>query len=263
MQTEPRLIIADADGTLINKGSIKSVPASLGKAIRALRRQGINFIIASGRPYSFLKELHHQIISDSPKNPHEGLVYESGCYHIFANKNPVIAGGLTSVQLKELDAYLSCTDLQGLVPLPDAIFETRRSFVTPTFAAEGNTDKMLLAKAYSILAPQIAARFPYTHTVKSSDAFDIEAKRVSKATALLPYLQEIGIKPVDCLVIGDSSNDFPMFDLVGKGGGIVAYVGTNQEQKRKAKSFPRCFIPEEKGPLGTLQVLQEYFNHRL
>ena len=54
----PKLIIADADGTLIEKGSIKSFPASLGKAIRALRMQGISFMIASGRPYSFLKELH-------------------------------------------------------------------------------------------------------------------------------------------------------------------------------------------------------------
>ncbi len=257
---KPLLAIADCDGTLIEGGRL-DFSSQLVESVGRFRSRDNLFTIASGRPYEFLKSVHDALIPSSSKLACEGLIYESGSYHLFSEGTFTTVGGLSEDQLKQLDAYLAKENMLGLVPLPNTKFQTRRSFVTPSFVLSGNTDQELLNHVYKTLGPKIQTAFPFLHVSKTADGFDMEARDVTKETALTPYLQKIGMKPADCLAIGDSSNDFPMFDLIGKNGGIVAYVGVNQSQEDLVRrSYTHTLIPEQRGPKGTCEVIAQILN---
>lgn len=252
---KPIFVIADADGTLITGGAIHSVPFQLIERMALLRQEGTALALASGRPYEFLRQLHDYITGHNQKLAHEGVIYESGSYHQFGGRN-VIVGGLTTKQLAEIDIFLAQQDLSGLVPLPETQFHTRRSWVTPQFAAGGLTDGQLLRHVYDALAPLVQVCFPYVQTTMSADAFDIEARGVGKGMALRPYLVDIAVDPRACVVIGDAANDFSMFDVIGNAGGLVVYVGKDIEQAKRVESYEHHFLPSQPGPGGVVEALE-------
>lgn len=253
-------ILADCDGTVIEHGKINGYHPKLPEILQQARNSGLAFSLASGRDYYFLEKLHQSLVGSPIKN--EGILYESCCLRLFGNHESYILGGLTSQQVKDIRNFVRQQDksfLQGLAHLPEDQCETVVSWVTEEFARRGPTNFEVLERQYQIIKPIIEPEFPYTKVIMTSDAIDIEGKDVSKAQATQKYSELTGIPLHQIAVIGDSSNDLPMFEVVGKAGGLVIYVGEHPQQEKEEKiikKYQHHFISEEKGSAGMAEGIE-------
>ena len=248
----------DADGTLITGGNFNSVSLELKSAISNLRSNGILFNLASGRALFEQEELY-KILTNNAKPKHcEAILYEGAAVKLFSSDKKHILGGLTQEQITEVKKYLQQNNLiKELVPQANnELYETCTSYLTPGFITNGVTDKTLLEERFKVIKTAIETAFPFSQVTMSADAVDIIAKGVTKDKPTMKYSQLTGIPLNQIAVFGDSGNDMPMLELVGKAGGLVVYVGDNQEQIEVVKSYSRNFIPTIKGPMGTVEGIK-------
>ncbi|MBT6774391.1 HAD-IIB family hydrolase [Candidatus Woesearchaeota archaeon] len=251
-------ILADADGTLIEGGNFQNFPPELKGAIANVRSDGILFNLASGRPFFEQEILYDLLIGDENKNPQEGILYEGSSLKMFDKAESFVLGGLKKDQVQEIKAFIVKHDLcVGLVPQSNNDkYETQTGYVTPPFITEGRTDLALLQSRFPATKDAIERQFPYAEVSMSADAIDVFARGVTKAKPTAKYSQVTGISLDQIAVFGDSGNDMPMFEVVGKEGGLTVYVGTNPEQEKIINSYKHHFIPEQRGPLGVVQGLE-------
>ncbi len=250
----------DVDGTLLKYSTIDSFPEELPKEIDNMRSQGVAFSLSSGRDRPFLNRLRENMIGRDFKEG-EGLIFEA-CYLQMAGQGETYnLGGLTGEQLNSIKEYVSgrpewleemvfpyCKDAIGLV-----------DFVTKRFVDDEGTDQELLERRYQVIKPAIEAEFPFVRVNKTADAIDVEGKHGSKAKAVRKYSEVTGIPLSNIAYFGDSSNDFPAFEVIGPAGGVVVYVGDDPSRAEKVRLYENGIVSESKGPDGTLQTLKELF----
>lgn len=256
-------ILADADGTLIEGGNIYYIESSLQEVIQQAREKGILFSLASGRPYFEQEPLHRLIRGSSTYLPGEGILYEASCVRLFGSEMSHRLGGLSQEQIKDVKDFASRQELfAGMVSQANnKQYETTTGYVTPTFRTAGKTDFSLLQQTYNQVKPILEDRFPFLEVVMSADAIDINAKGVTKALPTKKYAKLTGISLDEIAAIGDSGNDMPMLDVVGKAGGLAIYVGKKKEQEEIVRGYTHHFIPEQKGPLGTAEAIGYILNN--
>ena len=194
---------------------------------------------------------------DIPK-ANEGILYEGSGVRLFSDSIPYTLGGLSKDQLLEIEEYLDHHHLvDGLVhQANNDSYETITGYVTPTFISEGKTDSVLLEQRFQTLKPMVEKVFPHIEVSISADAVDIFAKGLTKARPTIKYSQLTGIPLDKIAAIGDSGNDMPMLEVIGKARGLVIYVGKNSEQIDIIKNYRQHFIPNHKGPSGTMESLE-------
>ncbi|MEK6920945.1 MAG: HAD-IIB family hydrolase [Nanoarchaeota archaeon] len=250
-------LIADIDGVLTEGGKLSVVDSSLRKAIQDLRAKGILFSLASGRPFFEQEEFHRLMIAPDHYKEGEAILYEASSVLLLGREEIYRLGGLTREQIKEIEAFASQQKLfVDMVRQANGDkYETTTGYVTSTFVTEGRTNIKLLEKTYHRVKPILEKRFPFSEVCMSADAIDVYAKGINKAKPLQKYAEITGISLDQMVVIGDSGNDMPMFELVGRAGGLAVYVGTNPEQERIVRGYTRHYISQQKGICGTIESL--------
>jgi len=263
MNKDFRVIIADADGTLISRGDIDNCPDRLKQAIRDVREKGYLFSMASGRDLSFMRRLRESIIEEKPKEG-EAILYEDVCLEIGREK--YVLGGLNPEVLERIKQFYADNGkfFEGLVPLPNNNFTIRYSWVTEEFARGEGTNKRVLDARYDFIKRLIEERFEGVEVTKSADGIDVVRKGANKLIALERYLEilrNFGVNPEQILVIGDAKNDEGMLERIMDSGGFGALVGEDKELERRLRRFGnKLHIPENKGPLGTAEVIEAHIN---
>ncbi len=255
-------IVADVDGTLIEKGNITSVDTDLQKAVKVqARERGILFSLGSGRTFLEQQAFHALLIGSDSYVPGEAISYEGSRLRFLGDSEVYRLGGLTQEQINEIESFSAERKLfRNLVPRAgNDTYETSRGYITPTFISEGRTDRELLERTYRTVKPILESRFSFLYVSASADGLDLTAKGVTKVNPLRKYAELIGISLDEIAVFGDSGNDMPMLELVGKAGGVAVYVGTNPEQEALVRSYPRHFIPQRRGVQGSIEALQTLF----
>jgi|SRR3989338_1726938 len=251
-------ILADIDGTLTEGGNIKTADPALKKAIKDVRDSDILFSLASARPWFEQEAFHHLLISPDFYKPGEGISYEASCVRLLGKTECYQLGGLSKEQIKEVEQFAS--ELQLFTEMAHQAnndkYETTTGYVTPTFISEGRTNTELLERTYQKVKPILEEKFPFLDIVMSADAIDINAKGVTKAKPVQKYSEITGIPLENIAAIGDSGNDLPLLDLVGKAGGLAIYVGKKPEQEAAIRQYAHHFIPEQKNVMGTVEGLQ-------
>lgn len=253
-------IVADIDGTLIEGGNITSADAALQKVVKKVRER-ILFSLGSGRTFREQEVFHQLLIGSDSYIPGEAVLYEGSCLRFLGGSEVYRLGGLTREQITEVELFSTERQLfSNLVPRAgNHTYETSRGYITPTFISEGRTDRELLERTYRIVKPILESRFPFLYVSASADGLDLTAKGVTKANPLRKYAELTGISLDEIAIFGDSGNDMPMLELVGEKGGLPVYVGKNSEQEALVRSYPRYFIPEQRGVKGSIEALQKLF----
>jgi len=257
-----KAILADIDGTLIEGGNIKRADLALKKATREVRDAGVLFSLASARIYLEQEAFHQLLISPDHYKAGEGISYEASSVRLLGSEQSYRLGGLSAEQILEIEEFVTKMQLfTGMVhQANNHLFETTTGYVTPTFLSEGKTDSELLERTYQRVKPILEERFPFVETVMAIDAIDINAKGVTKALPAQKYAELTGIPLENIAAIGDSGNDLPMLDLIGRAGGLAMYVGKRAEQEAIVRQYAHHFIPNQKGVKGTIEGLQYILN---
>jgi len=251
-------ILSDADGTLIEGGQLNNFPLELKEAIQKVRECGILFNLASGRPYFEQIELYRLLIKPDIPKRNEGILYEGSRVRLLGESTAHILGGLSREQIKEIEEFLDKQNLvAGLVhQANNDKYETQTGYVTPTFISKNRTDIELLEQRFRKIKPAVENAFPHAEVSMSADAVDIFYRGLTKARPAIKYSELTGIPLNQIAAIGDSGNDMPMLEVVGEERGLVIYVGENPEQIGTIKKYKQHFIPNHKGPKGTIEGLE-------
>jgi 5-amino-6-(5-phospho-D-ribitylamino)uracil phosphatase len=249
-----KAILSDADGTLITKGRLTNFPTQLPHEIRQIRRNGILFNLASGRPYFEQVILHEHLNIQNP-DPKEAILYEGSGVKFFDGSEAYNLGGLSKPFCARIDQFLAHHKLvEGMVPQPNNDrYESQTGYVTPSFISEGTTDNELLGLRYQAVKQAVESEFEGVEVAKSADAIDIFAVGVTKAAATRKYSEVTGIPLSEIAAFGDSGNDMPMFKEVGEAGGLCVYVGTDMDQMAVIVGYEHHLVYMNQGPQGTMK----------
>lgn len=263
-----KAILADCDGTVIENGIITNYSKNLPCVINETRKRGIAFSFASGRDYDYLKRLHNLLIKDSDI-PHalgkEGIIFECGGVKLINQPEKYLFGCLDEFQVARIKTFFEKQNpllLEGLCKLHDDASTTVVSWVTQEFNRGKPTNQLTLERQYRMIKPLVEQKFPYAQVVKTGDAIDIEGKGLSKKRSVVEYSKLTGIDLSQLVAIGDSANDWGLFEAIGGAGGLVIYVGINEEQRNKVKKeFKNNLIPSATGSEGTVQGIEHILNN--
>lgn len=218
-----RLIVCDMDGTLVCMDG--RLPADFKCTYGEMRKKGIFFAVASGRPYAALYEIlspyGEDIIYISENGAYtrykDAVLYKrtfnTGVIHRFASwfndreRGFLAACGLkcyyiiddVSYFLNSLSAFrINYSLTESFDGLDDEIFQLT------VFFPDGvkNVSEIPLYK-------ELGGSFEFvaTHT----HWMDIYPKDVNKGVGLEAVYRSFGIKPQETVAFGDFYNDIPMF----------------------------------------------------
>ncbi|GEM_PF-3475796 len=271
MQKPIEVILADIDGTLIEGGDLHRSDSLLRRYIGNARKEGICFTLSSGRCFPEQYTFFLGLINPDKPHQNEGILYEESALRLF-NQNgnagkPIILGGLTPEQVKEINAFADEIGLYDGLANQENCWDYQHmiGYVTPTFITEGRTNSDLLRRKHTQIKAALEKRFPFVEVTRSADAVDIKSKEVSKAKQVQLYSELTGIPLEQMAYFGDSGNDLPAIRKIGHAGGYVVYVGKDPEEEKEVRHLPNYFIPERRGPLGTVMGIENilWFNQKI
>ncbi len=222
-----KLIASDIDGTLLQHGA-KSFEPELFDVIRKLKEKGIIFVAASGRHYENIVSLFEEVKDEILYVADNGSMYTvNGELHIPEVHSRELVEELLEVVRddEQCEIAFSCagslyveSDNQAYI---DEMKEELDVIVTEDFLAlnkdvinvslcgVNGTDK--IAEKYERLFGEKA------HVVTSGSWWmDIMPFGVNKGSALQHLIEDLGIKPEECVAFGDQWNDAEMLKLVGQ-----------------------------------------------
>ncbi|MBI2573102.1 HAD family phosphatase [Candidatus Woesearchaeota archaeon] len=257
-----KAILADIDGTLIENGNISSVHAELQTLIQQFRSTGVLFSLCSGRALAEQRLFYGLLLGENKPHETEAILYESSSIYFPQSRQSHQCGGLTKSQMSAVQKFIVEKNLlDGLVEQENSeTYQTSLGYVTPSFFAHSPGDRVLLTQVFLRVKPILEKEFSFLRVVQSADAIDILAKGIHKGLVVEAYSRRTGIALSQMVVIGDSGNDLEMFEIVGKAGGMVAYVGNDIEQEKFVQKFHNAYIPQKRGVEGTINVLKFIFN---
>lgn len=202
-----KLIAFDLDNTLAspNKGISKRNALEL----RNIAREGIHIAILSGKPSLYLLGVTRQLGIDNVI-----VSGENGADIYFGNALPpksVISHKITEAEQKDLDLIK-----EGLDDLGYEYFYQPNAFsITPFYTQK---DKNADSALYDF-AKYIRHKVNHVDVYFHDDCIDFTPKGINKGKALESIIEELNknqkdnIKKKEVYVVGDSSNDVPMFKL--------------------------------------------------
>ncbi len=259
----PKVILADIDGTLITSGNLSSLPEELKDQIQKLRKKGVLFSLISGRDKVYQGLVRDRIFEGEESMGLEARIYEDACI-ILGNGEEYTLGGLSKEDLSKIHrAYREYPEVfRGMVPLPGNQFTIRMSYVTEEFARGQRTNERTLQEAYEKAIGLAKELIPTAEVRKSGDGLDFVSPQVNKKlpfTKYLAILEDIGkISPQEVLAIGDAANDLGFLETARERDGKAAFVGEDESLIKRLDRLG-IFIPKQKGPLGTLEAIRHFY----
>ena len=229
-----KLITIDVDGTLVTP--LKRLTKANIRAIDEARDKGIHIALASGRPYSGMKDLIKKLGLIEEGN---FTVCQNGSY-IFDNKtHEVISGTFQNINdvrivddlVKDFDVEVSAMD--------DRSFYTR--YAKPNFYTrmdakiskldlqtisyddineDHNFGRILIMgskRAMDKLIRNMPKEIKENYYAVKTAPFLIEVmnKNTNKGYAIMAMARELGIKQEEVMSIGNEKNDIPMLEQAG------------------------------------------------
>lgn len=261
-----KLIATDMDGTLLDEN--KNFPPDFQDVLKRLERNGIKFIIASGRSYQALQPMFGQqadkmsfICDNGAFIISEGVIREINqirpeiikrtaelCRSELKDVYPVLCGlrgtyigpELDSRQDSELGFYYFlrtvCSDLSEV---DDVIFKIA---LYDLHNPKNNS--------YPVLSRILGDSMELT--VSGEYWMDIMNKGVEKGTALSRIQKELGITKEETMAFGDFYNDISLLECAG-----YSYVmeNANDDMKKHGK-----FTAEPNTEYGVTKAITEYLD---
>lgn len=259
---KPALIATDLDGTFLGANAVL-LQSNLAAARRAIK-EGVVFVIATGRPRRWLdalaelRDLDPTVISSNgaavsrltspsptllhPIEPERALAFAAALppelevsfaveYEHGWGREP----GYPVGHFSGADQVADLPDLLAVGPVIKVLARTRHAD-THAFSP------VAVAAAGEILQ----ATFSW-HDVCGT--VELSAPGVTKGAALARLLEEIDIDPADAVAFGDMHNDLGMLELVGRG-----YVMADADPCLLGRGFTRIG-PNDEGAVGE-QILR-------
>jgi HAD superfamily hydrolase (TIGR01484 family) len=204
-----KIIFFDLDGTLAPLG--KPVPETVLQALRFLQHQDIRLSLCSGKPVYYLSGLARQLAleqliligenglsvqvgADLPPHAHFTLPVPAICHPTLAN--------IRRLALQQFDGRVW-----------EQTNEVAVSFLFP----EGtlNDEFRAFAERHEdfLTAGGVTA-------IEQKDAFDFQPSGIHKGLAIREVLKRLHLSPSEAAAVGDSYNDYPMFEACGTSVGI-------------------------------------------
>lgn len=229
-----KLIATDLDGTLLKEH--RYITPENKAALLKAHNQGIKIVIATGRPYQLVKG----IIEEVPFV--ETFILNNGAavYHTLSQKN-VFETPVKPDVLKEIIRYSETENVDFEVHTHDAIYvkgdKRLRFFSTMSKDLSENHQPNILdfnknslstsATKMMLIEPDLHRynqfkshldTFKEISVVQSQDSYiDINAQNISKGSALVTYVNSIGISSKQVMAIGDQENDRTMIQFAEVG----------------------------------------------
>lgn len=242
-----KIVFSDVDGTLLNSAHQLTQPVK--KAILALQRRGIPFVIVSARSPSGVRSIFADYGFSCPMICYSGaLILDEHRRTLFHKgmEKPLANRIVRCIEATGYDATLCIysQDQWFVKDKGDPRVITEEGIVK-TSAREGTVDSAadpaiskILCMGEPEFTPDLEARllreFPEVTVTKSSDSgLEIMAGGVTKAAAVETLCGLWNISPAEAAAFGDNYNDAEMLELVGQG-----YLMGNGPEALKAR-IPR------------------------
>lgn len=208
-----KVIVFDLDNTLCDLG--KEIALENVNLLKKLEQKGHKIVICSGKPTYYLCGLMRQVGLNEPI-----LVGENGATISFGVNLPPEKNYVVSNQDKAISLLSKIKDLLK-INFNDKIWFQPNEICLTAFPKK----KEYFGEIRSFLNKQeLTDCIIYEHV----DSFDIVPKDVNKFEGLKYLSNLLSISSEDFIAVGDSVNDYPMFDF------CKLSIGVNLKEKEKA-----------------------------
>lgn len=232
---EYKLVALDIDGTLLN--SSHEIPRENIETINKLQKEGVEFVIVTGRPDIMAKKYAEELQIPSVILGNNGATIRNvDTNHLFFQRF------IPKEKVIELYEYFSKKDIYFRLYGLDSIYtfnedefdESKNEFAVFSKNLAKNMDFKIINNI-SELDCDVIKFVCFTNDYEkllniqkelssiedveivrgSKNGIDINAKGISKGETLLKYANKLGIDSKEIIAIGDSENDLSMLSVVG------------------------------------------------
>lgn len=223
-----KALLTDVDGTLTDPS--RRIDTTAIDCIRSLVDDGVEVVLASGNTSCFMDALCKTIGTNGTYIAENGGVYRIGqTGHLRINGDQTIArAALETVQ-----------DFYRKKNIELELFNPTYRFTDLAFARTVPADEVV----------QVLSGQP-VQIIDTGFAIHLQAKGISKGTALLSLAPEMGLSPKDFFAIGDGVNDIQMLQWAGMG---ITIANAHPETKKAAAE-----VMDEPYGKGFVQAAKKY-----
>lgn len=256
-----KLIVSDVDGTLVPDGSSNPNPELLAIILK-LREKGIQFVIASGRPWASVENTFEPVKKKIFYIANNGAYV--GCFnrslYVYSIERKLVHRMIRMVRkYPELELVYACANGDYMessnVELYRWLTESYKFNVTcvkDLLALEEPCVKISIYKPEGIEAATREIHEEFKDELKMVCAgdmwMDCMAKGVNKGRAVRSIQESLGIKPEETMAFGDQLNDIEMLERA-----YYSFAVANaREEVRKAARFQA----DSNGNDGVLKILR-------
>lgn len=224
-----KLIVSDLDGTLLQNGA-QTLSSEMLDLIKELQARGIHYASASGRQYANQVSLYGEELAQTiPIISDNGAMYVyKGKRHLQGTFSPELVKHLVAAARSQSTCDLTLSALDTLY-----FEDSNADFLHHMREVMNNKTKIVpdLAEVDDTIIKMAVCDFNGTQNceeyfrtlfekecvvVTSGNAWlDFIPHGVNKGTALKHLIDEMGIKPEECMAFGDQWNDIEMLELAG------------------------------------------------
>ncbi|WP_392559123.1 Cof-type HAD-IIB family hydrolase [Orbus mooreae] len=229
-----RVVASDLDGTLLNPQHILS--AYTKKVLQALRKEGINFIFATGRHHIDVAQMRENMEIDAFMITSNGArVHDSDGNLIYSKSlEPNLAYEIAQIAMNDPLVYTHVyrgdewltnkEDEYSLSFFQETDF--RYQIFNPTNFATDDIAKIYFTTNGDVLHEHLVAlknRLDAKYgsqisvTFSTLNCLEVMGNQVSKGYALKAVVEKLGFKLKDSVAFGDGMNDLEMLSMAGKG----------------------------------------------
>jgi hypothetical protein len=246
-----KLIVSDLDGTIIPEGR-KDLEEGFTDVLKQLLDRGIDFIAASGRPYSSMKTLFDGFVDRIGFLCENGaLVMEGGEISLLKTLPPDLARAVANdlISNPNISVQLSGVGVSYLVPRTDWFVDYMKNTVKNNVTVVNSFDEIpepvlkiagriddFERNAAPIREEMLRKYGEYANFVYAGNDFlDLILKHTGKGYTLKELMERKGLRPDEVLVFGDNENDISMLALTPN-----SYAKTNSAENVKAIASYEC-----------------------
>jgi Cof subfamily protein (haloacid dehalogenase superfamily) len=245
---EPKLLISDLDGTLLDPDHI--LRPRTRAMVRALREGGVEVVLASGRIPPAMESICRELELDGPQITSHGAMVVSPLSGEIVSRHPLgeedVRAHLAFAEEVGTPAVLCYEDgfkVERMHPGIAAIFEPYDEplpEVVPDLDALVSSEPLKVylftqTGQYAGVLAEARARFHGRNTVTSGDELGVEflAPDANKETAAGELAAAMGLDMHDVAAIGDGPNDVALLRTAG----ISAAMAHASDEVRSAATF--------------------------
>lgn len=211
----------DIDGTLADneqaakKGIYARIPASAREAIKKLKENGIEPVLATGRNLDVLETFDHKLGVES-------LVSSNGTYVVYQGQT-IAAHPMSNTIVKKIIKELEAAGVDYLLETPHSLYHKATAKPIASSSAQNinvftqnNLPAEIIQVIYHINEKgKLNLNMPELLEEKvAPHAYCIHMRSISKATGIMEILEQMELTPENAVAFGDEENDLAMFDLV-------------------------------------------------